>query len=156
MRSCPSCGVPRVFVGVAFPVRRLCKCEARTCARCKTPAVFVEFQGSIKQEEPALPAKSGGVAQFSCKEHAPDDLPEEPVAVEVPAGEVKARPRKTGGRPHIDPIWEKATAKPPPGAESSDKVQCLSCERVHALRDRLMWNGTYSECPVETCKSTMF
>jgi len=141
MITCPMCGANRHYVGVAFPVRRLCKCESRNCGRCTTSAVFVEFQNPIKHGEPKLPDKSNQHAQFTCKGHAPDDLPEEP------------RPKRTG-RPHVDPVWSGAT--PPPGSNSREKVVCCSCGRVHEVRQRLMWNGTESECPSETCKNRMY
>jgi hypothetical protein len=144
MVACPKCGVNRRYVGVAFPVRRLCKCESRTCGSCATAAVFVEFQNPIKTEEPKLPAKSNHLARFSCKDHAPDDLPQEPM------DDVSDRQ----GRPHIDPMY--GSSRPPSGSDSKEKVVCYACGLVHEARQRVMWNGTYSECPVETCKNHMF
>ena len=150
MSECPKCGVARRYVGVAFPVRRLCKCESRDCGKCGAAAVFVEFQSPIKNGEPKLPIETNPFAIFSCAKHAPDDIPEEIV-------EPSAAPKKKkGGRPHIDPVWAAATSSPPPGSRSREKVICSACNLTHELRERVMWNGTHSECPVETCRHDMF
>lgn len=150
MDACPKCGVNLRHVGVAFPVRRLCKCEPRTCGNCEAPAIFVEFQNPVTKGEPKLPSKSNQVARFSCKTHAPDDLPDEPVDDEP--SPAKGR----GGRPHIDPVWARATPRPPSGADSRAKVICLACGRRHEMRQRVMFNGTYSYCPDKTCNSDMY
>lgn len=150
MDACPKCGVNRRYVGVAFPVRRLCKCEPRDCGSCDAAAVFVEFQNPVKNGEPKLPVKSNQNAKFSCQTHAPDDLPEDPIE-EEPGARTRKR---TGKRPHVDPVW--TFPQPPPGSNSREKVVCYSCGLVHEVRQRVMWNGTESECPVETCKDRMY
>jgi hypothetical protein len=150
MDACPKCGVNRRHVGVAFPVRRLCKCETRGCGNCDTPAVYVEFQNPVTRGEPKLPNKSNQAAKFSCKNHAPDDLPDET------ADEEPTPARSRGGRPHIDPMWSRVTSHAPQGANSREKVICLSCGLNHEMRQRVLWNGTYSYCPDKTCNSDMF
>lgn len=150
MDSCSKCGVARRYVGVAFPVRRLCKCENRDCGECKKPAVYVEFQHPIKTGEPKLPIESNQYAKFACQKHAPDDLPEGGDEVpSTPAG-------KKGKRPHTDPVWDRASSRPPPGSLSKTKIVCSGCGLVHEPRLRVMWNGTYSECPVDTCREQLF
>lgn len=150
MDACPKCGVNRRYVGVAFPVRRLCKCETRDCGNCDTAAVFVEFQNPVTKGEPKLPNKSNQAARFSCKVHAPDDLPDAPI------DEEHTPTKSRGGRPHIDPVWSQSTAQAPQGADSRQKVICLSCGLPHEMRQRVMWNGTYSYCPDKTCNNDMF
>lgn len=150
MSACPKCGVNLSHVGVAFPVRRLCKCETRTCGNCVAPAVFVEFQSPVTKGEPKLPDKSNKIARFSCKTHAPDDLPNEP------ADDKPSSTKNREGRPHIDPVWAKATSRPPAGADSRAKIVCLMCDRRHEMRQRVMFNGTYSYCPDKKCNSNLY
>lgn len=70
MKTCPTCGAERRYVGVQCPARMLCACETgRTCTDCGEPAKVVEFQRRITGEEPPL---DDGVCM--CLEHAPTGL----------------------------------------------------------------------------------
>ncbi len=157
MDACQTCGTVRHRAGVLFPVRRLCNCESRLC-HCGKPAIFVEFQSPIKSTEPKIPAKSNEVAEFTCTEHAPDDAPlsmdsgisKTADSAVLPAKRVK-RPAVTSGPLNLDPLW---SYPPPTGATSSHKVRCTNCDDAHALRDRVMWNGSESYCP--KCNNRMY
>lgn len=75
MKTCPTCGAERRYVGVQCPARTLCACETgHTCTDCGEPAKVVEFQQRIIGEEPPLDA---GVCM--CLEHAPTGLAPEDV-----------------------------------------------------------------------------
>ena len=155
--TCPGCGAERRYVGVLYPVRRLCKCEPHVCGVCDKKAIVAEFQSPIKGVEPLEGTK------FFCKKHCPEDFSLED-AKELPAPEPEvpyeeAAPpqqiRKVRGMPHIDPVWERASpGKPPGGANSHQRVACTACKHEHKLKDRKLWNGTYSYCP--KCGENMY
>lgn len=152
MTQCPDCGAERRYVGVLYPVRRLCKCEKLKCDLCDKKAVVAEFQSPIKGAEPTSGAK------FFCKKHCPEDFAFEattetdgPIEEALPPGQI----RKVRGTPHIDPVWDRASPdKPPMGANSNQRVECSTCKHVHRLKDRKLWNGSYSYCP--KCGENMY
>jgi hypothetical protein len=57
--------------------------------------------------------------------------------------------KKTGrGAPRIDPAWEHSSpGKPPPGASSTERIECSMCHDIHTPKRRKLWNGTFSYCP---------
>lgn len=143
MSSCMKCGAARERVGVICPARRLCPCEKRACATCGKAAVIVEFQSSVKADEPPLPKKSDdAIAVFYCAADAPYELP-----IIVVAPLVAPAMRKKQGKPHIHPTWAVTMPEGPPGAHDTQRVQCAGCRDVHAMRTRRLFNGTRSECP---------
>jgi hypothetical protein len=162
MTQCPDCGAERRYVGVLYPVRRLCKCEVRVCVDCGKKAVVVEFQAPVKGVEPPLPTETNNAARFFCKKHCPEDFsfeaapketpePEGPFEEALPPGQT----RKVRGAPHIDPVWDRISpSKPPAGADSSQRVECVACKHAHKLKDRKLWNGSYSYCP--KCGENMY
>ncbi len=146
MDHCPKCKTERKRIGVMFPARRLCNCESGLCRVCKDDAAVVEFQKPVKDVEPSL--ENSKQARLLCIEHLPEGFPM--AAVVAPASESKGRKTKTqkGRLPHIDPTWEASSAACLPAeAEATNQVQCVACKNVHALRKRVMFNGTYSYCP---------
>jgi len=151
---------------VLYPARRLCTCEKRTCGACDKKAVVVEFQRPVRGAEPGLPDDSDRTATFFCKTHCPEDFP-----LDAPKPKTKVVPaatptddnvgkvidyhekyfgsgKKGHGAPHIDPVWELASpGKPPGGANSSDRVECIACKYAHRFKNRKLWNGSFSFCP---------
>jgi len=178
--QCPDCGVERRHIGVLYPVRRLCRCETRTCCACTDKAIVTELQAPLKGIEPVLPATSNTVAKFYCKKHCPEDFPLEAPPTTRPRSVSSSRPsspsspsiplsaetideeyaspctpRKVNGAPHIDPVWERASPeKLPMGADFKLPVTCVACKLGHRLKDRKLWNGSYSYCP--KCGETMY
>lgn len=135
MVKCSKCGAERKLVGVMFPARLLCACELQVrpkCSECRAPALIVEFQKRVRGEEPALDSDD---ARFLCASHKPDGF-------NIPTAETKK-----GTKPHVDPEWSRATEASPPGAFSRLRVQCASCKNEHEMRQRVMFNGSRSECP---------
>lgn len=151
MDQCPRCGAERKRIGVMFPARRLCDCEKGSCSVCGKPAAIVEFQKPIKDnKEPAVPSKQ---ASLFCLEHRPEGFPAKETAAKVERG-TKRTGGKKGRQPHIDPAWETCWKEPPTGAGSRERVRCVGCGNEHEMRQRVMFNGSYSYCP--ECNEDMF
>lgn len=69
MSVCPTCDIERIYTGKRTPSRALCNCETKKkCHYCGGAAIGIEFNSSIKTEEPKLTEKN---AQYFCKEDAP-------------------------------------------------------------------------------------
>lgn len=144
MITCSSCGVARSYVGVLFPARLTCPCEMAPCNSCEKDAVGVEFQRPIKEQEP-------NDKTYWCVDHKPGDFHIASTQWSLTDDEPKTKrkkrePEKSTGRPRIDPAWGD-TLPPPPGSSDANKVQCAVCRDTHAMRDRVMHNGTHSSCP---------
>jgi adenine-specific DNA methylase len=142
MQQCPSCGAERRLVGVMFPARAMCACEKRSCAFCTNKAVIVEFQSPVRGDEPRLPTISNDKAVFTCANHAPFEAPS---TEEKPLAPTAKKVKK--GKPQVHPAWSESQASSPPGSQSGEKVECAACKSTHRMRDRVMCNGTRSECP---------
>lgn len=150
MDKCPRCHAERKRIGVMFPARRLCNCEEGVCRECEQPAAIVEFQKPIKDnKEPALTSRQ---ANLLCLEHRPEGFPMSATVARTEGG--KLVKGKKGRLPHIDPAWETCTQSLPKGADSRQHVKCTGCGNEHELRQRVMFNGTYSYCP--ECNDDMY
>lgn len=148
--TCPIARASRT--GIMYPARLLClPCEPRQCA-CGKDAYVVEFQRPIRGEEPALPVASDDAVKFYCHDHMAFANQVEAKKLVVPP----PLPTKTSRRGHIDPVWERNSTIPPLGSDSSLKVSCVACKRIHTLKQRMMWNGTKSYCPDVKCNEPMY
>lgn len=169
---CKKCKEERHYIGVATPSRTLCACESGKCSvkGCDDVASIVEFQHPVRNGEPRLKSKD---AYLFCLEHRPEGFPvsqaigetldidpadnaDNAEAVDPSFDNAKTRANKKGrGRlPHIDPAWEAVCPnRLPSRANSSLLVKCVECLNVHEMRQRVMFNGSYSYCP--HCGETM-
>jgi hypothetical protein len=135
MQKCEKCKAAKQFYGVTFPSRYLCSCEEGRCERCGKPAVAAEFSRRVLNTEPPL-----SEASLYCKAHRPAGLPD------IPA------PKRRKSEPHISPAWTACFPNlKPPTADSAERVECADCRDVHAVKDRILFNGSQSHCPA--CKT---
>lgn len=137
---CDDCGIDRPLIGFLYPCRLLCNCtweKDLVCSICKEPALVLEFEGDLE-----------GKSTSFCRTHSPCELDEESTAQdEFDFFEDE------GFEPNLDPIYHRNGIPAPPSSLSKRKVCCYDCYDVHALRDRVRWNGSCSYCPM--CDSDM-
>ncbi len=65
-----------------------------------------------------------------------------------------SKAKAAAAKPHIDPVWTRASKRAPRGSNSAEVVRCLECDNHHQMRERVMFNGSNSDCP--RCGGSMF